>query len=137
VSFGSVRNNSKKKTFCGSQIPWYTHKNFQQKTTFSRPPSSKCFVQHTCFGCKDHSLPKKSQLLVCSLKKLDNHFYSATSSFCIRILSSDICLLYDIRLLVPWSGHSKVFIKQFDFSIISTFHKSHFWRKSWKRLCIL
>ncbi len=43
-----------------------------------------------------------------ALKKLDNHFYSATSSFCIRILSSDICILYDIRLLVPWSGYSKV-----------------------------
>ena len=36
---------------------------------------------------------------------MDNHFYPVTSSFCIRILSSDIC----IRLLVPWSGHSKVF----------------------------
>jgi hypothetical protein len=35
-------------------------------------------------------------------KKLDNHCYPATSSFCIRILSSDICILYDIRLLVPW-----------------------------------
>ena len=43
-----------------------------------------------------------------ALKKLYNPFYPATSSFCIRILSSDICLLYDIRLLVPWSGHSKV-----------------------------
>ena len=42
-----------------------------------------------------------------ALKKLDNHFYPATSSFCIRILSSDICILYDVRLLVPWSG--KVF----------------------------
>ena len=54
-------------TCCGSQIPWYTHKNFQQKKTFFRHPSSKCFVQHKCFVCKDHSLPKKSQLLVCSL----------------------------------------------------------------------
>ena len=44
-----------------------------------------------------------------ALKKLDNNFYPATSSFCIRIISSNICLLYDIRLLVPWSGHSKVF----------------------------
>jgi hypothetical protein len=43
-----------------------------------------------------------------ALKKLDNHFYPATSSFCIRIISSDICILYDIRLLVPWSGHSNV-----------------------------
>jgi len=31
----------------------------------------------------------------------------------------------------------RAIIKQFDFSIISPFHKSHFWRKSWKRLCIL
>ena len=37
-----------------------------------------------------------------ALEKLDNHFYPATSSFCIRILSSNICILYDIRLLVPW-----------------------------------
>jgi hypothetical protein len=43
-----------------------------------------------------------------ALKKQDNHIYPATSSFCIRILSSDICILYDIRLPVPWSGHSKV-----------------------------
>jgi hypothetical protein len=44
-----------------------------------------------------------------ALKQMDNHVYPATSSFGIRILSSDICILYDIRLLVPWSGHSKVF----------------------------
>ena len=44
-----------------------------------------------------------------ALEKLDNHFYPATSSFCIRILSSDICILYDNRLLVPWSGQSNVF----------------------------
>ena len=30
----------------------------------------------------------------------------------------------------------RAMIKQFDFSVISPFHKSHFWRKSWKRLCI-
>jgi hypothetical protein len=44
-----------------------------------------------------------------ALKQMDTHFYPATSSFGIRILSSDICILYDIRLLVPWLGHSKVF----------------------------
>ena len=38
---------------------------------------------------------------------MDNHFYPATSSFYIRLLGSDICILYDIRLLVPWSDHSK------------------------------
>ena len=43
-----------------------------------------------------------------ALKKLDNHFYHATSSFCIRILSRDICILFDIRRLVPWSDHSGV-----------------------------
>ena len=42
-------------------------------------------------------------------KKLDNHFYPATSSLCIRILSSDICIIYDIRLLVPWSSNSNMF----------------------------
>ena len=35
-----------------------------------------------------------------ALKKLDNNFYPATSSFCIRILNSDNCILYAIRLLV-------------------------------------
>jgi hypothetical protein len=89
-----------------------------------------------------------------ALKQMDNHFYPATSSFGIRILSSDICILYDIRLLVPWlcgrviqmcfalySGSRlycfyRAIIKQFDFSVISPFPKSQFWRKSWKRLCI-
>jgi hypothetical protein len=36
-----------------------------------------------------------------ALKKLDNHFFPATRSFCIRLLSSDICILYDIVCLCP------------------------------------
>jgi hypothetical protein len=44
-----------------------------------------------------------------ALKKLDNNFYPAINPFCIRILCSDICILDHIRLLVPWSGHSKLY----------------------------
>jgi hypothetical protein len=52
--------------------------------------------------------------VIYALKKLDNQLYPATSSCCIRILSSDICMQYDIPLLVLyllvlWSGFSKVF----------------------------